>query len=61
MYRTNVTVPGSTPMPENVRHESALLRQDFNARLRQAAFNSVCSAYYTTFVPCVFTQVIYIT
>ncbi len=57
-YRTSFHSPGSTPIPENVRQESGLMRLDFNARLRQVAFNSICSAYYTTFVPCAFTQVI---
>jgi len=48
--------PGGTPSPETVRQESKLLRADFNARLRQVAFNSICGAYYATFVPCAFTQ-----
>ncbi len=56
-YRTNCHPPGSPPGPEGVRQESGLMRADFNARLRQVAFNSICSAYYTTFVPCAFTQV----
>ncbi len=46
----------SGPSPDGVRRESGLMRTDFNNRLRQVAFNSICSAYYTTFVPCAFTQ-----
>jgi hypothetical protein len=46
----------SSPSPESVRQESRLLRADFNGRMRQVAFNSICSAYYTTFVPCAFAQ-----
>lgn len=41
--------------PESVRSEVAMLKTDFNMRIKQAAFNSVCSAYYTTFVPLSFT------
>lgn len=43
--------------PESVRSEVAMLKTDFNMRIKQAAFNSVCSAYYTTFVPLSFTTV----
>eukprot|EP00095_Tigriopus_kingsejongensis_P002090 maker-scaffold244_size240795-snap-gene-0.18 protein:Tk02090 transcript:maker-scaffold244_size240795-snap-gene-0.18-mRNA-1 annotation:"hypothetical protein L798_12768" len=37
--------------PESVRAEVSLMKADFNMRMKQAAFNSVCSSYYTTFVP----------
>jgi ACR3 family arsenite efflux pump ArsB len=56
-YRTSFFLPGSSPCPENVRQESQLLRADFNMRLKQVGFNSLCSAYYTAFIPCVFITV----
>ncbi|XP_048485506.1 transmembrane protein 39A [Plutella xylostella] len=39
-----------------VRAEVEMFRQDFNYRLNMILFNSVCGAYYTSFVPCCFAQ-----
>jgi hypothetical protein len=56
-YRTTYCPPGVHPAPENIRQEVSLMKADFNMRLKQVAFNSICSAYYTTFIPCAFATV----
>lgn len=40
-----------------IREEVGLLKDDFNYRLKQLMFNSLLSAYYTSFIPCCFAQV----
>eukprot|EP00094_Tigriopus_californicus_P003871 TCALIF_03726-PA protein Name:"Similar to Tmem39a Transmembrane protein 39A (Rattus norvegicus)" AED:0.37 eAED:0.37 QI:0/0/0/1/0/0/2/0/159 len=58
VFRINSPLGSSSTSatPESVRSEVAMLKTDFNMRIKQAAFNSVCSAYYTTFVPLSFTS-----
>ena len=56
-YRTSYFAPGTTPMPDCIRSEVGLIKNDFNMRLKQVAFNSICSAYYAAFIPCAFATV----
>ena len=56
-YRTSYFAPGTTPMPDWIRSEVSLIKNDFNMRLKQVAFNSICSAYYAAFIPCAFATV----
>lgn len=51
-FRTSSLFPNGKPTPDGTRLEVSLLKSDFNERLKQAAFNSLCTAYYTAFVPC---------
>ncbi len=53
-FRTSYSMMAQNP--ETVRLEAGLLRQDFNARLKQVAFNSFCNAYYATIAPLAFAQ-----
>jgi len=55
-YKTTYVPPGPRvyPGPEAVRKEMELFKADFNARFKQVAFNSLCCAYYSTFIPCAF-------
>jgi len=55
-YKTTYLPPGPRvyPGPEAVRKEMELFKADFNARFKQVAFNSLCCAYYSTFIPCAF-------
>ena len=58
-YKTTYVPPGPRvyPGPEAVRKEMDLFKVDFNARFKQVAFNSICCAYYSTFIPCAFATV----
>ena len=58
-YKTTYVPPGPRvyPGPEAVRREMDLFKADFNARFKQVAFNSLCCAYYSTFIPCAFATV----
>ena len=58
-YKTTYLPPGPRvyPGPEAVRKEMDLFKADFNARFKQVAFNSLCCAYYSTFIPCAFATV----
>jgi hypothetical protein len=49
--------PGCAPNPEHVRLEVGLMKSDFVMRLKQVVFNSVCSAYYASFIPWAFAPV----
>jgi len=42
--------------PGLIRHEVAVLKADFNARLYQILFNTIVSAYYGAVIPCLFAQ-----
>lgn len=46
--------------PEQIHKEVEVLRQEFNLRMKKIVFNSVLGAYYTSFVPCGFAQVIFV-
>ena len=58
-YKTTYVPPGPRvyPGPEAVRREMDLFKANFNARFKQVAFNSLCCAYYSTFIPCAFATV----
>ena len=60
-YKTTYLPPGPRvyPGPEAVRKEMELFKADFNARFKQVAFNSLCCAYYSPFIPCAFATVSY--
>jgi len=57
IYRTNLAVAGGVVnSPELVRMEVAITKTDFNARLKQALFNSLLNCYYAGAVPVLLAQ-----
>lgn len=64
VYRTTSPVSAAAahlggpaaPTADAIRNEVAVLKSNFNMRLKQVLFNSIVSAYYATFVPCCFAQ-----
>ena len=48
---------GSSVQPDLIRQEVAVLKADFNERIKQVLFNTVVSAYYGAVIPCLFAQV----
>jgi len=57
IYRTNLAVAGGVSnSPELVRMEVNITKTDFNARLKQALFNSLLNCYYGGAVPVLLAQ-----
>eukprot|EP00088_Acartia_fossae_P047322 TRINITY_DN5129_c0_g2_i1.p1 TRINITY_DN5129_c0_g2~~TRINITY_DN5129_c0_g2_i1.p1 ORF type:complete len:470 (-),score=46.90 TRINITY_DN5129_c0_g2_i1:143-1552(-) len=57
IYRTNLAVAGGVVnSPELVRMEVNITKTDFNARLKQALFNSLLNCYYAGAVPVLLAQ-----
>jgi len=53
---SSTTITTSSIQPELIRQEVAVLKADFNARLKQILFNTIVSAYYGAVIPCLFAQ-----